>query len=682
MKSADQPTRDLCLEALLAHSQDNIYFKDLHSRFVLVSHSMARWCNCSSPDDLIGRTDADFFASPHAEEALSDEQRLIRGECKFIRKEERETWPDGRVTWVSTVKHPLLTPDGRVIGTFGISRDITEQRQAQAQAQATAQRYAELISILNRSPAVAFEWGPDEEWPVLNVSDNVRRFGIEPEELLSGRLPYASLIHPEDIARVRAELAGAVESGRDSYELNYRFVTPGGQLRHVEELGVIRRNSDKQVVGYQGLVIDVTRRHQAEEELEHYRSQLEKMVDDRTRDLEVANLRLREENARRRASEAALSESEQRYKRLLESVTDYVYTVELRDGQPVTTHHGPGCEAVTGYTPGDYNANPYLWIQMVPPEDQDLVLQQSAQVLKTGAADPIEHRLRHKDGSIRWVRSHVAARRDAEGRLIGYDGLVKDITEPHEAREAQVRAEFEAMQARQHEALERADRLSSLGVLAAGLAHEISNPLQGMLSHLDAVRRALPPDFPRTKNLEMIERGIETIASLVRELLWLGGPSDSAEASCVLADALAFVRDLLANQFQRRGITLRLEARELHVRLAMPARELIQILLNLLMNARDAMPNGGLITIKADVRNDYARIEIIDTGIGIPEELIPRIFTPFFTTKGGKGTGLGLTVAESLVRQRHGRIGVQSRVGVGTTFHIELPLAISKVNPS
>ncbi len=680
MTPADRPTRDLCLQALLEHSVDNIYFKDLESRFVLVSRSMARWCGRESPEELIGRTDADFFASPHADEALADEQRLIRRECDVIRKEERETWPDGRETWVSTVKRALLTPDGRVIGTFGISRDITEQRRAQAEAQATAQRYAELISIVNRSPAVVFEWGPGDDWPVLNVSDNVRRFGLEPADLLAGRPPYAALIHPEDITRVREELEAAVRSGADTYDLEYRFVPPGGQVRYVEELGIIRRDESGRVIGYQGIVVDVTRRHEAEEELARYRARLEDMVADRTRDLEIANGRLREENARRRASEAALSESEQRYKRLLESVTDYVYTVELRNGQPVATHHGPGCEAVTGYTPEEYAADPYLWIEMVPPEDRDLVRRQSAQVLETGFADPIEHRLRRKDGSIRWVRSHVAARRDADGRLIGYDGLVKDITEPHEAREAQLKAELEAMQARQREALERADRLSSLGVLAAGLAHEISNPLQGMLSHLDTVRHALPPDFPRAKNLEMIERGIETIASLVKELLWLGGPSETTDESCVLADAIAFVRDLLANQFQRRGIALRVEARELHVRIAMPGRELIQILLNLLMNARDAMPQGGSITIAAETREDRVVLRITDTGTGIPDELLPRIFTPFFTTKGGKGTGLGLTVAESLVRQRHGHIEVRSRVGAGTTFIIELPLATDRVN--
>jgi len=675
MKPAEQPTPDLCFQALLEHSLDNIYFKDLESRFVLVSHSMARWCGFNSPADLIGRTDADVFASPHADEALADELRLIRRECDVIRKEERETWPDGRETWVSTVKRPLLTPDGRVIGTFGISRDITEQRRAQAEAQATARRYADLIAIVNRSPAVVFEWGPGDDWPVINVSDNVRQFGLEPADLLARRPPYATLVHPEDISRVREQLSAAVHSGSDTYDLEYRLVPPGGQVFYVEELGVIRRDENGQVLGYQGIVVDVSRRHEAEAELARYRARLEEMVAERTRDLEIANGRLREENIRRRESEAALSESEQRYRRLLESVTDYVYTVELRGGQPVATHHGPGCEAVTGYTPQEYAADPYLWIEMVPDEDRNLVRQQSARVLETGSAEPIEHRLRRKDGTIRWVRSHVAARRDAEGRLIGYDGLVKDITEPHEAREAQLRAELEAMQARQREALERADRLSSLGVLAAGLAHEISNPLQGMLSHLDAVRRALPPDFPRAKNLEMIERGIETIASLVRELLWLGGPSDTSDESCVLADAIAFVRDLLGNQLQRRGITLRIEARELHVRIAMPGRELIQILLNLLINARDAMPQGGSITLSAETQGDRLVLRIADTGTGIPPELLPRIFTPFFTTKGGKGTGLGLTVAESLVRQRHGHIEVQSQLGVGTTFTIVLPRA-------
>lgn len=660
--------------ALLDHSLDNIYFKDLESRFLLVNRRMAQWFGVDNPDALIGRTDAELFAPPHAREALADEQALIRGDTDVIRKEEMETWPDGRTTWVSTVKRPLLDDDGRTIGTFGISRDITAQRQAQQAAEATHRQYRELVEIVNRSPAVVLEWGPGPDWPILYVSDNVRQLGCDADALRAGNVSHASLIHPEDITGVREEMDRILALSVDHYELTYRLAPPSTPVRYVEELGIIRRDPDGRVVGFQGVVLDVTRRHEAEAELHRYREELERRVEERTRDLQILNQRLQEENERRRASEVALTESEQRYRRLLETVTDYVYTVDLVHGEPAATRHSPGCQGVTGYTPEEYAADPFLWFEMIVEEDRPAVVAQSKQVIREGSAPPIEHRLRRKDGVIRWVRSHVSPRRDADGRIVGYDGLVKDITEQREAREARLRAECEALAARQQEMLERADRLSSLGLLAAGVAHEINNPLQGMLSHLDAVRRALPPDFSRMRNIEMVERGIETIAALVQRLRPVGG-GEPQEGDCSLADAIAFVVELLGAQFERRGVRIVDESRALHVRLAIPLRELVQVLTNLLMNARDAMPEGGHIRIGSDVRGGEAIVEVADTGMGIPPDILPKIFTPFFTTKGAKGTGLGLTVAESIIRNHSGRIEVRSAPNAGTTFTLRVPLA-------
>ena len=670
----DDELRQICFQALLEHSLDNIYFKDRDSRFLLVSRRMAEWFGRSEPSELVGLTDADLFAPEHAREALADEQALLRGETSIVCKEERETWPDGRETWVSTVKRPLFDLQGRVMGTFGISRDITEPRRARARAEGCARQFAELVDIVNRSPAVVFEWGPGPDWSILYVSDNVIQLGCDPNWLRSQRIPYASLIHPEDIQGVRENMEAVLAAGQEHYELIYRLVPPDGRVRHLEELGVVRRDAEGHVLGFQGLVLDVTRRHQAEAELQRYRERLEQMVEERTRDLRIVNERLQQENARRQRSETALAESEQRYRRLLETVTDYVYTVEVLNGRPVATHHGPGCRAVTGYEPTEYDANPFLWFEMIVPEDRPLVLEQARRVLSDGVAPPVEHRLVRKDGTVRWVRSSVSPRRDPEGRILGYDGLVKDITESRQEREARIRAEIDAMEARQREAMERADRLSSLGLLAAGVAHEINNPLQGMLGHLDAVRRALPPDFPRTRNLKMVERGIESIAGLVQRLLWVGGPGDRDEGACALADAIAYVTELLSAQFQRRNVMIAVEARALHVQIAVPRREVIQVLMNLLMNARDAMPEGGTVRIETDVDGEVLVLTVSDTGPGIPADVLPRLFTPFFTTKGPKGTGLGLSVVEAIVRNRGGTVVARNAPEGGAVFEIRLPL--------
>lgn len=124
----------------------------------------------------------------------------------------------------------------------------------------------------------------------------------------------------------------------------------------------------------------------------------------------------------------ALKESEERYRRLLSSVTDYVYTVTVESGRASATAHGPGCVAVTGYTPEEYAADPLLWHRMVHEGDKPGVTAQASRILETGSAEPLEHRIIHRDGTIRWVRNTPVPRFDGEGRLVAYDGLIADIT--------------------------------------------------------------------------------------------------------------------------------------------------------------------------------------------------------------------------------------------------------------
>src|SRR5213594_1824557 len=143
----------------------------------------------------------------------------------------------------------------------------------------------------------------------------------------------------------------------------------------------------------------------------------------------------------RHGVDQALQESEQHYKHLLESITDYTYTVELANGRPVRALHGPGCVAVTGYKPSDYEADTGLWYRMVPEADRAAVLQHLSRVMAGNTPPPLEHRIVHKNGQTRWVRSTVVPGHDEQGQLVSYDGLVSDITERKQAEEKLVNSE-------------------------------------------------------------------------------------------------------------------------------------------------------------------------------------------------------------------------------------------------
>jgi PAS domain S-box-containing protein len=135
-------------------------------------------------------------------------------------------------------------------------------------------------------------------------------------------------------------------------------------------------------------------------------------------------------------AEEALLASEQRYKQLLDSVTDYIFTTQISEGRPVATIHGQGCAAVTGYTSGEYDSNPFLWYDMVHPEDREVVTNHAKVAMRGGTADPLEHRIIHKNGTTRWVRNTMVPRYDRHGLLVACDGLVSDITERKRAEEA------------------------------------------------------------------------------------------------------------------------------------------------------------------------------------------------------------------------------------------------------
>ena len=369
---------------------------------------------------------------------------------------------------------------------------------------------------------------------------------------------------------------------------------------------------------------------------------------------------------------AELAESEDRYRRITETMTDYVFHVDVEDGHVAGTRHSPASVAVTGYAPEDFDADPQLWLAMVVPEDQALVLEQAREVESGQRMRPIEHRIVRKDGAVRWVRSTPVPQFEKNGRLIGYDGILQDITE---------------RRALQNE-LAHAQKMESIGRLAGGVAHDFNNLLTAILGNAELAALDLEPDHPARVSIDEITKAAEGAARLTRQLLSFARrqmiepvPLNLSE---VVGGSLELLRRLLPEDIE---IVSALEPNPGIVE-ADPG-QIQQVLVNLTVNARDAMPEGGQLVIETSseivtdeylagqpevVRGRWVSLSVTDTGQGMSPEVQAHLFEPFFTTKPqGSGTGLGLATCHGIVKQSGGHIWIHSEAGQGTKVTIMLP---------
>jgi signal transduction histidine kinase len=251
------------------------------------------------------------------------------------------------------------------------------------------------------------------------------------------------------------------------------------------------------------------------------------------------------------------------------------------------------------------------------------------------------------------------------GRLI----IVDDITE---------RMELESQ-------LAQADKLSSIGLLAAGVAHEVNTPLAVISSYAQMLSKQLHGDAQKGALLEKITRQTFRASEIVNNLLNFSRTSGAEFAEVDINKIIADTLALLEHQFKTSKIQVRDELAQALSPIQGNAGRLQQVFLNLFLNAKDAMPGGGTLRI-ATSNGDAISVVVSDSGAGIAPEHIRRIYDPFFTTKAapaegqGKGTGLGLSVTYGIIHEHAGNIRVESRPGAGTTFYLEFPLARKAVN--
>lgn len=375
---------------------------------------------------------------------------------------------------------------------------------------------------------------------------------------------------------------------------------------------------------------DITDRKKLERQLQTYREELETKVKERTREIE---------------------QTKQYLENLLENANDVIYTLDT--DQRFTYVNGK--VAVWGYRKGDLLGRPYLSLLSRRHRGRRL-----KNTLDIGAKQVYEVEVVTRVGEARTVTVSVSPLHGADGEILGVLGIARDMTETKRL-EQQIR---------------NSEKLASVGKLAAGVAHEINNPLAGILNCLYNLRKGALSPARQEEYWASMEDGVRRVQKIVRQLLDFSQQHDPEFSLTDINQVVDRVLVLTNHLFASNRIVLETVLGSALPSLMIDRHMIEQVLMNLVLNAVQAMKGGGVLRIRTSVAEGVCLVEVSDTGSGIAPTVLPRIFDPFFTTKSeGEGTGLGLSVSLGIVERHGGKILVDSEVGRGTTFTLCLPLS-------
>ncbi|MGZ5434577.1 MAG: PAS domain S-box protein [Pyrinomonadaceae bacterium] len=516
-----------------------------------------------------------------------------------------------------------------------VARDITERKLAEeeratlaAEIESQRQRLDNMVATV---PGVVWEaWGqPDAATQRINfVSDYVERMlGYTVEEWLSTPNFWLQIVHPDDRERVAKQSADAFGRTEAKAMMEFRWVRKDGVVLWVESISTVVADDAGRPLGMRGVTTDISERRRAEE---------------------------------------ALRESEERYRDLVENAHDIIYSHDLEGNYTSVNKAG---QVTTGYTREE--ALKLNMADTVAPEWRDKAKDMMRRKLAGERVTAYEMELLAKDG--RRVAVEVNTKLVyANGKPVAVQGIARDVTERKQLEDQ----------------LRQSQKMEAIGQLAGGVAHDFNNLLTAIIGYSGLALQRIEDESPLKPYIEEIKKAGDRAANLTRQLLAFGRKQILQPLPLNLNDVITDLNKMLRRLI---GEDIRLAARldlDLKKIKADPG-QIEQVLMNLVVNARDAMPRGGSLTIEtANIQIDeeyagrhigvspgaYVMLAVSDNGTGMDHETQAKLFEPFFTTKEkGKGTGLGLSTVYGIVKQSGGNIWVYSELGHGSTFKIYLP---------
>lgn len=594
--------------------------------------------------DMLGYSEAelrelDFQTLTHPDDRqknLEQIQQLLTGEKDSQIIEKRYLNKSGDIVWARL--SVTLQRDDKGLPEFlvAITENITEMRLA-AQRQADAERT--LSQLLSNLSGFAYRCLFDEKWTALYLSDAFEKLtGYPVEAAIDNQvITYNSIIHPEDRGRVMAEIRHA-SSNLQNFQLEYRIIRKDGEERWVLEQGSDVRDENDNVIAVEGYVTDIS---------------LQKSID------------------------ALVRQNEQRFQLLAKATNDAVWDWDMRTD---TLWWNEGFEVLFGFDRSEHELTMDFWMSRIHEDDRQRVISDLDWAIDQKEISwNANYRFVRTDGSIAEVmdRGYVIYDEFTQEPVRMVGGMT-DISE---------RLALE-------EQLRQSQRLEAVGQLTGGVAHDFNNLLTVIIGNADIINQSLPKDSKLLSLASMIEEAANRGAELTSSLLAFARRQPLDPKNIDINILLSNLKTLLSRALGEEIHCEFILKEELWLAQVDPGL-LDNALLNLTLNARDAMPNGGQLMIETqnvNIKDDYAlrhdmaagdyvRIAVSDSGVGIASEDLDKVFEPFYTTKGkDKGTGLGLAMVYGFIKQSRGHINIYSEVGQGTTVRLYLPRAVESAD--